>query len=181
MSIRTPGDRRTFLEVAKGCTQTAFGLTGQTASVLDMMRRVTALFSVALSVAGSCRHGFAAQPVEFNRSADRIEVLIGGRPFTTYYFGSAPAKSVSLSLAERPGHHRHARLSHGKRTFRAKTMMSRTSAPCTSLTATSMGTTSGERRSFPAGAVTLASTFGRTVFRKLDEMQWRPRSRGSAG
>ena len=35
---------------------------------------------------------YAAEPVQLKRHGEQIEVLIGGRPFTTYYFGSAAPK-----------------------------------------------------------------------------------------
>src|SRR5579863_6466077 len=119
-----------------------------------MIRRVTGLFSLALLVASSCLYASAAEPVEFNRAAGRIEVLIGGRPFTAYYFDSGVAKPYLHPLRSAQG----TIVTRGfpwKRTFPAKTATSPTSAPCTSLTATSMGTIFGERPSFPVGGVTL--------------------------
>lgn len=37
-------------------------------------------------------------PVEFKQRADQIEVMIGNKPFTTYYFGSAVAKAYLMPL-----------------------------------------------------------------------------------
>jgi hypothetical protein len=50
-----------------------------------MIRKLTGLFSLALLVACPCQHAFRSQPFELNRGANRIEVLVGGRPFTVYY------------------------------------------------------------------------------------------------
>lgn len=62
-----------------------------------------ALFSLALLVACSCRNTFGAQPVEFKSAAGHIEVLIGRRPFTTYYFNSGTAKPYLHPLRSAQG------------------------------------------------------------------------------
>ena len=49
-------------------------------------------------------------PVELRRQGDQIDILIGGRPFTTYYFDPSVAKPYFFPASERAGHRRHARL-----------------------------------------------------------------------
>jgi len=56
-----------------------------------------ALFSLSLSLPCS------PEPVELRRAGDRIDVLIGGRPFTTYYFGTAAAKPYMSPLRSARG------------------------------------------------------------------------------
>jgi hypothetical protein len=45
----------------------------------------------------------AAASGELQRNGDRIDVLIGGRPFTTYYFGPADAKPYLFPLRSAKG------------------------------------------------------------------------------
>ena len=42
-------------------------------------------------------------PVELRREGDKIDILIGGRPFTTYYFDSAVAKPYLFPLRSAQG------------------------------------------------------------------------------
>jgi hypothetical protein len=53
-----------------------------------------ALFLLSL---GSVLPG-KSEPVEFNRAEDRIDILVGGNPFTTYYFNAAAAKPYFFPL-----------------------------------------------------------------------------------
>ncbi|HME00464.1 MAG TPA: PmoA family protein [Terriglobia bacterium] len=140
-----------------------------------MIRKLTGLFSLALLVACPCQHAFGAQPVEFNRGANRIEVLIGGRPFTVYYFDPdvakpylSPLRSAQGTIVTRgfpmvtniPGedrdepHQRAMYFAHGD--INAYDFW-------------------GEA-AFPRWSSHSASTFGRTVFRKLDEVRGGPDS-----
>ena len=140
-----------------------------------MIRRATELFSVALLVVCSCRDACGAQPVEFKSAADRIEVLIGGRPFTTYYFGSGvvkpylyPLRSAQGTIVTRgfpmdpdiPGedhdepHQRAMYFAHGDIN----------------------GYDFWGEAEFPRWSRHSTSTFGRTVFRKLDEVRGGPDS-----
>jgi hypothetical protein len=58
------------------------------------MTRVVALFVVTLGSTWPCN----SEAVEFKRVDDRIDVLVGGRPFTTYYFSTATAKPYLFPL-----------------------------------------------------------------------------------
>jgi Methane oxygenase PmoA len=69
----------------------------------EMSRGFTGLFSLALLVACFCQPAFGAQPVEFHPAAGHIEVLIGGRPFTIYYFESGTAKPYLHPLRSAQG------------------------------------------------------------------------------
>lgn len=130
---------------------------------------------LALVVACSCRPVFGAQPVEFNRAAGHIEVLIGGRPFTVFYFDPAiakpflsPLRSAQGTIVTRgypmdpniPGedhdepHQRALYFAHGGIN----------------------GYDFWGEAAFPRWSDHSAATFGRTVFRKLDEMRGGPES-----
>ena len=43
------------------------------------------------------------EPVELRRQGNQIEILIGGRPFTTYYFDPAVAKPYVFRLRSAQG------------------------------------------------------------------------------
>ena len=64
-----------------------------------MMRRLASLFLLAFSSASPQ----TLQAVEANRHGDRIDVLVGGKPFTTYYFGSQAAKPYLFPLRSAQG------------------------------------------------------------------------------
>ena len=58
--------------------------------------------------------------VELKRSGDRVDVLIGGQPFTTYYFGAGEAKPYLFPLRSASGNGSHAQLPDGKRHTRRR-------------------------------------------------------------
>ena len=58
-----------------------------------------ALFLGILASALPCN----SEPVELKREGDRIDVLVGGRPFTTYYFSPAAAKPDFFPLRSAQG------------------------------------------------------------------------------
>src|SRR2546422_424104 len=117
----------------------------------------------------------AAASVEVKRNGDRIDVLIGGHPFTAYYFGAAAAKPYLFPLRSAQGtvvtrgfpmdpnipgedqdepHQRAMYFAHGDIN----------------------GYDFWGEVEFPRWNRHSASTFGRTVFRKLDEMKGGPDS-----
>ncbi|MGD1154190.1 MAG: DUF6807 family protein, partial [Syntrophales bacterium] len=59
---------------------------------------------LAFAILPSCAFlaGFD-QPVEFQQHPDSIEVLIGGKPFTTYYFGAHSPKPYLHPLRSAEG------------------------------------------------------------------------------
>ncbi len=95
----------------------------------------------------------AQQTVDVQRSGNQIDVSIGGKPFTTYYFDSKVAKPYLHALAKRAGNHRDARISRretkcppGASTTPASSL---TSARSISRTAISMGWISGVKKRSP--------------------------------
>lgn len=59
--------------------------------------------SLALMLAGFAAGANAQEPVTLQRHAHSIEVLIGGKPFTTYYFNPAEAKPYFQPLRSARG------------------------------------------------------------------------------
>ena len=117
----------------------------------------------------------AAASVEVKRNGDRIDVLIGGHPFTAYYFGAAAAKPYLFPLRSAQGtvvtrgfpmdpnipgedqdepHQRAMYFAHGDIN----------------------GYDFWGEAAFPRWSRHSAATFGRTVFRKLDDMRGGPDS-----
>jgi hypothetical protein len=129
---------------------------------------------VLLSVLASWPAAAGAQEhVTLNRNGDRIDVLIGGRPFTTFYFDAAIAKPYFFPLRSAQGtivtrgfpmdpsipeedqdepHQRAMYFAHGDVN----------------------GYDFWGEAAFPRWSRHSRATFGRTVFRKLDEMQGGP-------
>src|SRR5262245_45519937 len=58
---------------------------------------------ILLMFASVCSVALGGELVELKRSEDRIEVLVGGRPFTTYYFGPDAAKPYLFPLRSAQG------------------------------------------------------------------------------
>lgn len=135
-----------------------------------MIRKVTGLLSLALLVACSCRPALGARPVQFKPAEGHIEVLIGDQPFTVYYFESGAAKPYLFPLRSAQGtivtrgfpmdpnipgedhdepHQRAMYFAHGDIN----------------------GYDFWGEAAFPRWSRHSRSTFGRTVFRKLDEMR----------
>ncbi len=110
-----------------------------------------------------------SEAVEFRRADDRVDILVGGRPFTTYYFGAAAAKPYlsplrtargtvvtrSFPMADIPGedhdepHQRGMFFGHGDIN----------------------GYDFWGEAEFARWSRHPVSTFGRTVFRQLDTMR----------
>src|SRR2546428_13269967 len=67
-------------------------------------RRLLSLAFLSLAVAGT---GLSAlrpvEPVELVRDGSHVDILIGGRPFTTYYFDPAVAKPYFFPLRSAQG------------------------------------------------------------------------------
>jgi hypothetical protein len=63
------------------------------------MRRVLAFVLLTLGSASFCN----SETVEFKRAGDRIDILVGGIPFTTYYFSTATAKPYLFPLRSAQG------------------------------------------------------------------------------
>ncbi len=111
----------------------------------------------------------SGEPVEFQHHGYQIDILIGGRPFTTYYFNPAVAKPYLFPLRSAQG-----------------TVVTRSFPMLTDITGEdhdephqrAMYFAHGDingldfwgEAAFPKWSGHSSSTFGRTVFRKLDEM-----------
>jgi hypothetical protein len=61
------------------------------------------LWPLAAGAAGPSALRPAAQPVELTRNGNQVEVRIGGRPFTTYYFDPSVAKPYLFPLRSAHG------------------------------------------------------------------------------
>jgi Methane oxygenase PmoA len=61
------------------------------------------LWPLAAGTAGPSAVRPAAQPVELTRNGHQVDVRIGGRPFTTYYFDPAVAKPYMFPLRSAQG------------------------------------------------------------------------------
>jgi hypothetical protein len=141
-----------------------------------MSKRVAELFLLSFELVSVCFPALGGgEPVELKRSGNHIEIIIDGRAFTNYYFDPAVAKPYIFPLRSAEGivvtrsfpmvtdaagedqdepHQRALYFAHGDINgfdFWGEAMFSRWS-------------------SHPA------SNFGRTVFRKLDEMHGGPDS-----
>jgi len=116
-----------------------------------------------------------AASVELKRNGNHINVLIGGRPFTTYYFGADAAKPYLFPL----------RSAQGTVVTRSFPMIDDIPGedhdePHQRAMYFAHGDINGldfwGEAEFPRWSRHSASTFGRTVFRKLDEMKGGPDS-----
>lgn len=140
-----------------------------------MIRKVTGLLSLVLLMACSCRNTLGAQPVEFKPATDRVEVLIGGQPFTTYYFGSSAAKPYLFPLRSAQG-------TIVTRGFPMETNIPGEDhdEPHQRAMYFAHGDINGYdfwgEAAFARWSDHPSSTFGRTVFRKLDEVRGGPDS-----
>ena len=144
----------------------------------------TALWTFRFGVAGlalRALHGIgsalpnATASVELKRNGNRIDVLIGGHPFTTYYFSAATAKPYLFPL----------RSSQGTVVTRSFPMVSDIPGedhdePHQRAMYFAHGDINGYdfwgEAAFPRWSRHSAATFGRTVFRELDEMRGGPDS-----
>ena len=133
---------------------------------LSKLTRIAALFLIAFASASPD----VWKAVEFKRGADQIDILVGGRPFATYFFGTAAAKPYLFQLRSAQGtvvtrsfpmpgglpseehdepHQRSMYFAHGD----------------------IEGYDFWGEAAFPRWSRHSAATFGRTVFRELDEMR----------
>ena len=113
------------------------------------------------------------EPVELRRDGSHVDVLIGGRPFTTYYFDPAVAKPYFFPL----------RSAHGTVVTRGFPMMPDIAGedhdePHQRAMYFAHGDINGfdfwGEAAFPRWSNHSASTFGRTVFRAIDEIRGGP-------
>ena len=129
---------------------------------------VTLLSLAVASTRPSARR--ATEPVEFRRDGNRIEVLIGGRPFTAYHFDPAVAKPYVSPL----------RSARGTVVTRGFPMTSDIAGedrdePHQRAMYFAHGDINGfdfwGEAAFPRWSDHAVSTFGRTAFRTLDEIR----------
>ncbi|PYR26487.1 MAG: transmembrane prediction [Acidobacteria bacterium] len=113
------------------------------------------------------------EPVELRRDGSHIDVLIGGRPFTTYYFDVGVAKPYFFPL----------RSAHGTVVTRGFPMTAAIAGedhdePHQRAMYFAHGDINGfdfwGEAAFPRWSNHPASTFGRTVFRAIDEIRGGP-------
>ena len=137
--------------------------------------RVTVQFALLALVAIGSGPRVAAASVEIRRAGDHIDILVGGHPFTTYYFGSAAAKPYFYPL----------RSAQGTVVTRNFPMTSDTPGesqdePHQRAMYFAHGDINGYdfwgEAAFPRWSRHSDSTFGRTVFRELGEMRGGPES-----
>ena len=131
--------------------------------------RVLTSGSVALLVATLTAHA-AFEPVELTRSGNRVDVAVGGRPFTTYYFDPSVAKPYFFPLRSALG-------TVVTRGFPITTEIAgeERDEPHQRPMYFAHGDINGfdfwGEAAFPKWSDHGASTFGRTVFRSLDEIR----------
>ena len=139
-----------------------------------MIKRIAGLSLLALIAFGSAPAS-AAEPVEVKRTGDRIDVLIGGHLFTSYCFGAATAKPYLFPL----------RSAQGTVVTRSFPMTSDIPGedhdePHQRAMYFAHGDINGYdfwgEAEFPRWSRHPTSTFGRTVFRKLEDIQSGPDS-----
>jgi hypothetical protein len=137
-----------------------------------VIKRIAGLSLLALIAFGSASAS-AAESVEVKRTGDRIDVLIGGHLFTSYCFGAATAKPYLFPL----------RSAQGTVVTRSFPMASDIPGedhdePHQRAMYFAHGDINGYdfwgEAEFPRWSRHPASRFGRTAFRKLDEMRGGP-------
>src|SRR5436853_2092380 len=128
------------------------------------------LWPLATGSAGLSALRPEAQPVELERNGSHVDVRIGGRPFTTYYFDPSIAKPHFFPL----------RSAHGTVVTRGFPMTPDIAGedhdePHQRAMYFAHGDINGfdfwGEAAFPTWSDHQASTFGRTVFRTLDDIQ----------
>jgi len=139
-----------------------------------VIKRIAELILLALIAFGSAPPGYT-ESAEVQRHGDRIDVLIGGHPFISYYVGAATAKAYFFPL----------RSALGTIVTRGFPMVTdipgeARDEPHQRAMYFAHGDINGYdfwgEAAFPRWSRHSASTFGRTVFRKLDEMRSGPDS-----
>lgn len=137
-----------------------------------VIKRIAEMTLLALITFGSAVPD-AAGSVQLKRDGDHIDVIIGGRPFTTYYFGAAAAKPYLFPL----------RSAEGAVVTRSFPMVTDIQGedhdePHQRAMYFAHGDINGYdywgEAEFHRWSRHSASTFGRTVFRTLDEIQSGP-------
>jgi hypothetical protein len=137
-----------------------------------MKALLPALLCVPLATLTASQSGVrpAAQPVELTRNGDRVDVRIGGRAFTTYYFDPSVAKPYFFPL----------RSAHDTVVTRGFPMTPDMAGedhdePHQRAMYFAHGDINGfdfwGEAAFPRWSDHPVSTFGRTVFRTLDDIQ----------
>jgi hypothetical protein len=125
---------------------------------------------LAAGIGGQSGSRPSAQSVELTRSGNQVEVRIGGRPFTTYYFDPSVAKPYFFPL----------RSAHGTVITRGFPMTPDIAGedhdePHQRAMYFAHGDINGfdfwGEAAFPTWSDHPASTFGRTVFRTLDDVR----------
>ncbi len=141
-----------------------------------MGKRVAELFLLSFELVSVCSAALGGgEPVELKRSGDHIEVLVGGRAFTAYYFDPGVAKPYLFPLRSAKG-----------------TVVTRSFPMVTDIPGEdhdephqralyfAHGDVNGfdfwGEDVFPKWSNHAASTFGRTMFRKLADMHGGPDS-----
>src|SRR5229473_5394014 len=130
------------------------------------------LLFLPLAAGTASQSGFrpAAQPVDLTRNGNQVDVRIGGRPFTTYYFDPSVAKPYFFPL----------RSAHGTVVTRGFPMTPDIAGedhdePHQRAMYFAHGDINGfdfwGEAAFRRWSDHPASTFGRTVFRTLDDIQ----------
>jgi hypothetical protein len=143
-----------------------------TGRILLLLLALPALLFVPLAAGTAVQSGVrsAAQPVELARNGSHVDVRIGGRPFTTYYFDPSVAKPYFFPL----------RSAHGTIVTRGFPMTLGTAGedhdePHQRAMYFAHGDINGfdfwGEAAFPAWSDHPASTFGRTVVRTLNDLQ----------
>jgi len=134
-----------------------------------MGKKLTALLSLLLTFGPARVLAFGKEPVELQQNGYQIDVLIAGRPFTTYYFDPRVAKPYLFPL----------RSAKGTVITRSFPMLSDIAGevldePHQRAMYFAHGSINGfdfwGEAAFPKWSNHSARTFGRTVFRKLDQM-----------
>jgi hypothetical protein len=134
-----------------------------------VIKRMAGLILLALIAFGSDLPVYA-ESVDVQRNGDRIDVVIGGYPFTSYYFGAAAAKPYLFPL----------RSALGTIVTRGFPMVTDIAGedhdePHQRALYFAHGNINGYdfwgEAAYPRWSRHSLSTFGRTVFRRLDEMQ----------
>jgi hypothetical protein len=131
-----------------------------------------ALLSFIVGPAGA-QHLYGTEPVEFTRSEHHIDVFIGGRPFTTYQFDPAVAKPYLSPLRSAQG-------TVVTRGFPMVTIIAGEDhdEPHQRAMYFAHGDINGfdfwGEAAYPRWSDHPASSFGRTVFRTLNEMSGGP-------
>jgi hypothetical protein len=141
-----------------------------------MSKKLTALLAVLFVFGGPCLRVLGdAEPVELHQNGNQIDILIGGQPFTTYYFDPAVAKPYLFPLRSAQG-------IVVTRSFPMETHIAGEDRdePHQRAMYFAHGSINGfdfwGEAAYPKWSNHSSRTFGRTVFRQLDQMSGGPDS-----